>query len=207
MQWNKYLLTSHSSHVRTYLKNPSLSYDTSGCARRYHGLTTHSSVLLVPTMVHALVGLKAASGHQLDHLDRVVFGGAILTPKSLNTCITELGAKSVSNNLGMTEVGIMASGVHRDVDGTFDGEEVSVGRVQTGVALRVADPGNHTVLPRNCLGELHASCASLQGYIGGIGSEAYYHDKTDGRLWFKTGDQARMDDAGRLFVTGRYKDM
>lgn len=158
-------------------------------------------------MVHALVGLKAAGGHRLEHLDSVVFGGAVLTPKSLNTCITELGAKNVANSLGMTEVGIMTSGVHRDVDGLFDAEEVSVGKVQRGVALRVADPDTNTVLPRNSLGELHASSLALQGYIGGVGSEAYYHDKLDGRLWFKTGDQARMDDAGRFFVTGRYKDM
>lgn len=158
-------------------------------------------------MVHALVGLKEAGGHRLEHLDCVMFGGSVLTPKCLNTCITELGAKSVSNNLGMTEAGIMTHGTYRHADGLFEGEEVSVGRVQTNVALRVADPNTHTVLPRNSLGELHASSPSLQGYIGGVGSESYYHDKTDGRLWFKTGDQGRMDDAGRFFVTGRYKEM
>lgn len=158
-------------------------------------------------MVHALVGLKAAGGHRLDHLDCVIFGGAVLTPKSLNTCITELGAKSVSNSLGMTEAGILTSGMYRDGDGMLDGEEVSVGRVQPGVALRVVDPDTQIVLPRNSLGELHASGPSLRGYIGGFGAEAYYHDKLDGRVWFQTGDQAKMDDAGCFFVTGRYKDM
>ena len=171
------------------------------------GLIKRSSVILVPTMVHALVGLKEAGGHRLEHLDSVMFGGAALSPKSLNACITELGAKTVLNNLGMTEVGIMTVAAYRDVDGLFDGEEVSVGRVQPGVALRIADPDTNTVLPRNTLGELHACSPALQGYIGGLGSEAYYRDGTDGRLWFKTGDQARMDDTGRFFVTGRYKDM
>ncbi|KAK6069313.1 AMP-binding enzyme [Seiridium cupressi] len=175
-----------------------------------------SHTVLVPTMMYALNGLKAAMGHRLDRLKSVLFGGAVLTPDNLRSCINELGSKGVENAFGMTEYManpeswiegiIVRSTSHRDPTKIIDGEEVSVGWVQSGVSIRVADPNTNEVLPRNTLGELQGSASSIDYYIGGVGKDSFYTDP-DGRLWFKTGDQARMDHSGRLFITGRYKDM
>ncbi|KAK9779680.1 hypothetical protein SCAR479_03287 [Seiridium cardinale] len=165
-----------------------------------------SHTVLVPTMMYALNGLKAAMGHRLDRLKSVLFGGAVLTPDNLRSCINELGSKGVENAFGMTEGIIVRSKSHRDPTKIIDGEEVSVGWVQSGTSIRVADPNTNEVLPRNTLGELQGSASSIDYYIGGVGKDSFYNDP-DGRLWFKTGDQARMDHSGRLFITGRYKDM
>jgi acyl-CoA synthetase (AMP-forming)/AMP-acid ligase II len=170
----------------------------------YREKITHT--VLVPTMMYALIGLKSATGPPLDHLKSVLFGGAVLTPDNLMTCMNELGTKGVENAYGMTEGIVIRALSQRDPTKIIDGNEVSVGWVQPGTIIRVADPETNKVLPRNTLGELHASTCAIDYYIGDVGRDSFYKDH-DGRLWFKTGDQARIDDQDRLFITGRYKDM
>lgn len=163
-------------------------------------------IVLVPTMMHALIGLTVSLGQKLDHLKSVTFGGSVLTPDILRSCINELGTNGVENGYGMTEGLIVRSYSHRDPADIIDGEEVSVGWAMPGISIRVVDPDTNEVVPRNTLGELQGSAPSIKPYIGNIGKDSFYHDP-DGRMWFKTGDQARIDDQGRLFITGRYKDM
>ncbi|KAI0126844.1 AMP-binding enzyme [Xylariales sp. AK1849] len=168
--------------------------------------SNEESTALVPTLVHALSGIGAASGRRLDHLVSVIFGGAVLTPQVLRTCINELGSKGAENAFGMTEGLFFRSGNQRDVSNIIDGEDVSIGWIPAGMGLRIADPDTNQILPRNALGELHCSYQALSYYIGDVSRSSFYNDK-DGRLWFKTGDQARIDGQGRIFITGRYKDM
>ncbi|KAH6656998.1 hypothetical protein BKA67DRAFT_513505 [Truncatella angustata] len=165
-----------------------------------------TQTVLVPTMMHALIGLKAAAGHRLEHLKTVTFGGAVLTPDHLKSCIEELGTKGVENAYGMTEGLIIRSNSHRDPTKIVDGKDVSSGWVAPGAGLRIIDPDTGKILPRNTLGELHGTATSLGYYIGSIEMDSFYNDP-DGRLWFRTGDQARLDHQGRLFITGRYKDI
>ncbi|KAI1855610.1 hypothetical protein JX266_000475 [Neoarthrinium moseri] len=185
---------------------------TAGAAMVYPGPTFQADTMLqtltalVPTLVHALTGLKASLGHRLTHLKLVMFGGAVLTPENLQTCIDELGAQRVENAFGMTEGLLIRSGGQSELSKIVDGDHVAVGWTQPGTAIRIADPETNQVLPRNRLGELQCSALSVSPYIGGVSDDSFYNDK-GGRLWFKTGDQARMDETGRLFITGRYKDM
>ncbi|KAH8682289.1 hypothetical protein BX600DRAFT_505894 [Xylariales sp. PMI_506] len=160
---------------------------------------------LVPTMVHALLGLQSSSDCKLDNLVSVMFGGGVLTPGALQICINELGAKGVENAYGMTEGYMLRTHSQRDISTMIDGEDVCVGWVQPGNGLRIADPDTNEVLPINTPGEIHGSSMIVTPYLGGVGKESFYHD--NGRMWFKTGDQARMDEQGRVFVVGRYKEM
>jgi acyl-CoA synthetase (AMP-forming)/AMP-acid ligase II len=157
-------------------------------------------------MVHALTGLNAAGGKALKHLDLVTFGGSTLTPETLRMSVNELGSKAVENAFGSTEGFLVRSFSQADISKLLDGEEVSVGWVMPGSGLRIADPDTNEILPLNTPGELQGSAPLVTRYIGGIGQDSFYNDP-DGREWFKTGDQARMDETGRVFVTGRYKEM
>jgi acyl-CoA synthetase (AMP-forming)/AMP-acid ligase II len=166
---------------------------------------THTT--LVPTMLHALIGVKATQGQKLEHLKHVMFGGSLLTPAVLKSCIEELGAGGFENAYGMTEGVIISTGKQSNPMNMVKGEDVSVGFVMNGTALKTCLPDETTPVPRGTPGEMHFHSKYL-GYDGYIGMESNdFYDDAEGKRWFKTGDQAVIDHDGRIFIVGRYKDM
>lgn len=83
---------------------------------------------------------------------------------------------------------------------------VPVGWAGAGHAFRVADPESNEVVPLCELGELQASGPAIAHYLGDAGKSGFYID-SKGRRWLKTGDQAKINKEGCIFITGRYKDM
>lgn len=83
---------------------------------------------------------------------------------------------------------------------------VPVGWAGAGHAFRVADPESNEVVPLCELGELQASGPAIAHYLGDAGQSGFYID-SKGRRWLKTGDQAKINKEGCIFITGRYKDM
>jgi acyl-coenzyme A synthetase/AMP-(fatty) acid ligase len=63
-----------------------------------------------------------------------------------------------------------------------------------------------TPVTRNTAGKLHFHGALNPGEYVGKKTDDWYTD-AEGRKWFKTGDQARLDEQGRIFIIGRYKDI
>lgn len=172
----------------------------------YNERVTH--IMMVPTMLHALTAVKAAKypRRPLSDLKNVTFGGSTLTPETLNLVTQELGAGGAENIFGCTEGVLISSGCTNDFSKIVDGDDVSVGWPLAGFGTRIVDPETGEMVPRNTVGEVSGCGPSVDGpYIGGIGKENWY--EKDGRLWYKTGDAGRMDDQGRTFITGRYKDM
>lgn len=170
---------------------------------------THT--ILVPTMVHALVAVKAASprfGDQLlSSLENVMLGGTALTTEHVDLLISALGVRGVENLFGCTEGLLASSHCTADARTIADGHDVSTGWPMPGYCMRIVNPETGHIVPRGVLGEIHASGPALLGeYIGGVGSDAWYKD-SKGIVWYRTGDQARMDEQGKIFVTGRYKDL
>ncbi|KAE9964086.1 hypothetical protein EG327_001089 [Venturia inaequalis] len=166
---------------------------------------THAT--LVPTMLHALISIKAEPGKKLKHLKHVMFGGSLLTPAVLKSCIEELGANAVENVYGMTEGVIISTGKQTNPISMVKGDDVSVGTVRVGSGLKFCLPDETAPVPRGIPGEIHFHSESL-GHAGYIGMESdNFYDDVEGRRWFKTGDQGIMDHDGRVFLVGRYKDM
>lgn len=166
---------------------------------------THAT--LVPTMLHALLGVKAVQGQELTHLKHVIFGGSLLTPAVLKSCVEELGAHAVENAYGMTEGAIISTGRQTNPMNMVKGEDVSVGSVLTGTGIKACLPDETTPVPRGTPGEIHFHSERL-GYGGYIGMESDdFYDDAEGKRWFKTGDQGVIDHDGRIFIVGRYKDM
>lgn len=87
-----------------------------------------------------------------------------------------------------------------------DGGVVPVGWAGPGHAFRVADPETNETVPLGELGELQASGPAIAHYLGDAGRSSFYID-SKGRSWLKTGDQAKVNKQGCIFITGRYKDM
>lgn len=166
---------------------------------------THAT--LVPTMLHALVSIKATQGQKLAHLKHVIFGGALLTPAVLKSCVEELGANAVENAYGMTEGTLISTGKQTNPMAMVKGDDVSVGSVLTGTGLKCCLPDEIAPVPRGTPGEIHFHSETL-GFAKYIGMESddFYNDAV-GKRWFKTGDQGVIDHDGRVFIVGRYKDM
>lgn len=174
----------------------------------YREKITHT--MMVPTMIHALVSAKATKypDRPLMDLKNITFGGALLTRATLNLVTRELGARGGENIFGCTEGLLTSSGCTSDADfdRIIDGEEVSVGWPVAGYGVRIVDPETDEIVPRGALGEIHGCGPSVDGpYIGGVGADNWY--EADGKLWYKTGDAGQMDNLGRIFITGRFKDM
>jgi fatty-acyl-CoA synthase len=130
----------------------------------------------------------------------------MLTPDTLRSCVADLGAKGAETAYGMTEGVLIRPFTQRNLSELVAGDEVTVGWAMPGARLKIADPETNQPVPRNTFGELHGSGLLVAPYIGDGGNDAFYNDE-GGQLWIKTGDQARMDDQDRIFITGRYKEM
>lgn len=88
----------------------------------------------------------------------------------------------------------------RDVEGV---KVVSVGRAKGGCEVRIADDEGRMLAP-GMIGEVILKGPSL--------SPGYYQQEAENRRrfvdgWFRTGDLGVLDDEGRLYVTGRIKDL
>lgn len=177
----------------------------------YREQATHT--VMVPTMIYGLVAAKAANtayAHRpLSHLEDVMLGGSAVTPEHLRMITEELGATGLENAYGCTEGLSIYSGCTpaSEIPSIVDGENACVGWPVFGYRVKVVDPETGKTVPRNVLGEIHGyGWCMPEPYIGGVGKDNWYSDEK-GQRWYKTGDQARMDDQGRLFIMGRYKDM
>jgi long-chain acyl-CoA synthetase len=106
---------------------------------------------------------------------------------------------SVLNSYGQTEIGGEIVGWSA-ADSRAHGEDKlgSVGRPHTGVEVRIAEPAG------DGSGELQVRTPALSaGYADGTDLS----DRLTGDGWFRTGDIARIDADGFVWIEGRVSDM
>lgn len=184
---------------------------------------------LVPTMLHALLGAEGLQDGPLEDLDSIVYAGAVVSPDTIGLSTDILGANSAealfgsgcpaerihidqvpsTDQIELVTEGPVIRGVSSDrtnASRVSDGGVVPVGWAGPGHAFRVADPETNEAVPVDKLGELQASGPAIAQYLGDAGQSSFYID-SKGRRWLKTGDQAKVNEEGCIFITGRYKDM
>jgi long-chain acyl-CoA synthetase len=104
------------------------------------------------------------------------------------------------NNYGITECSPGLSGVRED---ELAGDD-TVGRFLPGIEHRIVDPQGSEVRP-GAVGELHVRGLNVMlGYYRAPELTAAAIDK-DG--WFNTGDLARVNAEGELYIAGRTKEL
>jgi len=149
----------------------------------------------VPTMFSAWGAL--VDGPPVETLRWCLSAGAPLPGEVLHRAEKRLGAE-IRQGYGMTEATF--STINAPPDERAIG---SVGRPAHGVAVRVTDAAGHDV-PAGETGEIRVRGRNLMsGYLDD--PEATAEALGDG--WMHTGDLGRFDDAGRLYVVDRLKDM
>jgi acyl-CoA synthetase (AMP-forming)/AMP-acid ligase II len=153
----------------------------------------------VATVWLGLIEYLEASGGEVPTLQRVVVGGAPLPPALMERIALGLRVV-VQNSWGMTE--LSPSGTVCAPTDASPSAAIS-GRPAVGVDLLLTDAdGRPLPEQRGVEGHLRVrGAAVIERYFG------YERRATDADGWFATGDLARIDAGGNLFITGRSKDL
>jgi 4-coumarate--CoA ligase len=166
-------------------------------------------LVLTPPMVHEMATELAERPLDVRSVRRIQVGGDTITRGLLTKCAAMFPHAQICVNHGMTEGGGAFRWPFFDTPVSqlpYFGVMCPVGTIAPGAVMRVWDTIRQSVASTGQLGELHLACAShIRHYLGGRSEEDFYHDGT--RRWFKTGDIARIDADGRVFILGREKDM
>jgi acyl-CoA synthetase (AMP-forming)/AMP-acid ligase II len=150
----------------------------------------------------------AASQEHLSAVPyHIILGGASIAPEVVEIS-RSLGAKRVSAGYGMTEgVATLINPIHSTTSYMTDGN-VCLGRAIAAARMRICRPGSREIVHRGEIGELHQGGPPIiSGYLNASPKDNDCLYNTDGVDWCATGDQGYMDEQGRVYLLGRYKDL
>jgi acyl-CoA synthetase (AMP-forming)/AMP-acid ligase II len=142
-----------------------------------------------PTLYHSL--LSIADKSKLATLRAGVTGAADIPVELVRRVLEELPFQTLATGYGLTEAGTAT--LSRPGD-SFTDIATTVGTACDGIEVRIADDGE--VLVRGY--------SVMQGYLDDPAATA---EAIDADGWLHTGDLGTLDDAGRLRIVGRKKDM
>ncbi|MDB5467883.1 MAG: long-chain-fatty-acid--CoA ligase [Phenylobacterium sp.] len=156
----------------------------------------------VPTIAWQLIEHPARSQYDLSSLVAVTYGGAPSAPELVRKIAEVFPGSQPGNGWGMTETtATFTSHLGKDYENRPDsaGPAAPVGEMQ------IRDPADGvTVLATGAVGELWVKGPQVvKGYWNK--PEATAETFVDG--WLRTGDLARLDEEGFLFIIDRAKDM
>jgi amino acid adenylation domain-containing protein len=157
---------------------------------------THT--LMVPTLYRALLERKPAA---LQSLRTVVVAGETCPASLVELHHRYLPGTELWNEYGPTETTVWAT-AHRCRPGD---DPVPIGLPVPGAMTRVADRWLRP-RPPGAAGELAIGGAGVtDGYVDDpqLSAAAFTEDPATGERWYRSGDLARIDDAGRLVFLGR----
>ncbi|MEZ5647058.1 MAG: AMP-binding protein [Burkholderiaceae bacterium] len=168
-----------------------------------HGIT---DTIMVPSMLQAMLDLPGFDARRMQSLNRIAFGAAPMPPDLLDRALQTWPQAEFFQAYGLTEtagaVCINLPVNHRG-EGRQNGRWRSVGRPGLGAEVRIVDPLGEAV-PRGSVGEIQVRGPMVTRGYWNL-PETTERAFVDG--WFCTGDGARMDETGYLFIADRLKDM
>lgn len=141
--------------------------------------------MMWPVLRHLVADKLMA--HLGGRLRIAVTGGAPMSPKLMH-CFIGLGLPLLQG-YGLTEASPIVSANTLD-----DNVPASVGRALPGVEVRISIHGELLVRGPNV----------MMGYWNDLKKTA---DTIDAERWLHTGDLARIDERGHIFITGRMKEI
>ncbi len=159
------------------------------------------TVIAVPPPVFAALARDpAADRYDLSSLELIISGGAPLGPELHQAMAARFPGAAVGQGYGLTETTAAISVSART--GSVPG---SAGQILAGTQVRLVDPATSRDAAPGGPGELWVRGPQVMlGYLGQPGATAADLDP-DG--WLRTGDLARIDAHGNVFVTGRLKEL
>jgi long-chain acyl-CoA synthetase len=165
-----------------------------------------TDTIMVPSMLQAMLDLPSFEARRMQSLTRIAFGAAPMPPDLLDRALQAWPEAEFFQAYGLTEtagaVCINPPANHRG-EGRLSDRWRAVGRPGLGAEVRIVDPQGAEV-PRGSVGEIQVRGPMVTRGYWNL-PETTEHAFVDG--WFRTGDGARMDEHGYLFIADRLKDM
>ncbi|MFG1878295.1 class I adenylate-forming enzyme family protein [Sphaerisporangium sp. NPDC049003] len=154
----------------------------------------------VPTNAWQLLSHPDFGKYDISSLGGVSYGGAPAPPKLLERINDQLPKRQASNGYGMTETTALAI---YNSGPTYLAKPDSIGLPLAVCDVRISDPlGNE--LPSGEVGEL---CMRGPNVIMGYWNRPDATAQTFVDGWLHTGDLARVDEEGFVYIVDRAKDM
>jgi acyl-CoA synthetase (AMP-forming)/AMP-acid ligase II len=154
-----------------------------------------------PTLYQSILDHPARDDHDLSTLRVAVTGAADIPVELIRRVDAELPFSRVVTGYGLTEGGTACGTSDED-----DAEAVAgtVGRPRPGFEVRIVGEGGRDVAPGEAGEVLLRGGSIMLGYLDDPAETAKVLT-ADG--WLHTGDLGSLDEAGRLRIVGRVKDM
>ena len=153
----------------------------------------------VPPIVLALAKHPAVADFDLSSLRQVLSGAAPLGAEVAEEASTRIGCEVVQG-YGMTELSPIS---HATPPGNY--KPGSVGLTAANTEIRIVDPNSGEDLPVDAEGELWIRGPQvMKGYLNNPEATAETIDE-DG--WLHTGDIARVDGDGHVYIVDRLKEL
>ena len=168
-------------------------------------MATHAPVAL-PSLYLALIMHPSFAPKRVKSLHQVCFGGTIIALDTLTAAAdpAQLGKARLGAGFGMSEV-LPVFGATPDSPWKAQNGCLGFDTLQPGAKVRICEPGSREPLERGKVGELHIGGSGvISGYMYGD-NMVFYDDDMD--HWIASGDQARMEKDGTLYIMGRFKDI
>jgi long-chain acyl-CoA synthetase len=154
----------------------------------------------VPAMVWQVLQSPSFESRDVSSVQSIGYGGAPAAPELVRRMEQLFPGRTPSNGYGLTETSSVTT-MNAGVD--YQQKPDSVGVPVAVVDVRVVDPDGNDV-PTGDVGELWIQGPNVvKGYWGL--PEAT--EQTFGGGWLKSGDLARVDDEGFVYIVDRAKDM
>ena len=161
-----------------------------------------TTMFIVPTMLQRLIASPSFKTRDLSSMKTMMYGGAPMAVEQLEPAIERFGTALV-HIYGMTEAPYPITTLKREEHYVGNPRLGSIGKSTTVCEVRIVDDAGREVTGDE-VGEL---CVRGRNVMRG-----YWNDEaetkrlmTDG--WLATGDLARRDSEGYLFIVDRKKDV
>ncbi|MFI6505578.1 class I adenylate-forming enzyme family protein [Nonomuraea typhae] len=159
-----------------------------------------TTLIGVPTNAWQLMSHPDFAKRDLSSLTTLGYGGAPAPPKLLERINRNMPERAASNGYGMTETTALAIG---NGGPDYQARPDSIGLPSAVVDVRVVGPLGEEV-PAGEVGEL---CVRGPNVILGYWNQPQATAETFVNGWLHTGDLARVDDEGFVYIVDRAKDM
>ncbi len=185
-----------------------INYETeTACATIERDKITFTN--LVPTTIQMLLASEVSKKYDLSSLEVLLYGGSPIPENVLREAMLRFPKCGFRQTFATTETGcagtVLEPSEHREALENPARKHLlqSCGRAQTNVDVRIVDE-DWNFLPANETGEIAIRTeANMLGYWNNDAATA----KTLKNGWLRTGDMARLDLDGYLYLVDRKNDM
>jgi long-chain acyl-CoA synthetase len=165
-------------------------------------------IVIVPTLLNSLCNTPGIEEYDLSSVRLITYGGSGIAVEQLKRAISIFKCGFLQN-FGSTETAPCATALRvLDHKMAIEDEEkrkrlASCGRAMVGVETRVVDSEDRDVVP----GEVGEVCVRGENVMLG-----YWGKPEETRIalrngWYHTGDLARIDEEGYIYIVDRIKDI